>query len=215
MKIVSPSLLAADFCNLGRDVKMLEESSAKWIHFDVMDGVFVPNISFGIPVLESVRKNTSLFLDVHLMITEPEKYIQQFSRAGADLITFHVEATSKTEQIIKEIHSLGKKAGISIKPNTDIDTILPFLKDIDLVLIMSVEPGFGGQKFIESTLQKTAELDRIRKEKGFNFLLEMDGGISFDNAGNVFGSGCDVIVAGSAVFKAADPVREISKILEA
>lgn len=215
MKIVAPSILSADFGNLERDVRMLDASRAEWIHFDVMDGVFVPNISFGFPVLEAVRRASDKFLDAHLMICDPIRYIERFAQAGADCITFHYEAAGDVRACIEAIRTAGVKAGISIKPATPPQAIAQFLPDVDLVLVMSVEPGFGGQSFIPASLDKVAELKRMREQCGGNYVIQIDGGISAKNAGEIFAAGADVLVAGSSVFNAADPQAEIAKMLEA
>mgnify|MGYP001145354898 CR=1 FL=1 len=204
-RIVSPSILSADFGNLERDIRMIDRSAAEWIHVDVMDGVFVPNISFGFPVMKPLRRATRKVLDVHLMITEPERYLRRFVEAGADFVTFHHEATREA----------GAKVGISIKPATPPEALGDLLPEIDMALVMSVEPGFGGQSFIPESLDKIRALDRMRREAGLGFLIEVDGGISASNAGEVFAAGADAVVAGSAVFGAADPEAEILKILEA
>lgn len=214
-RIISPSMLSADFGNLERDTKMIDRSAAEWVHIDVMDGVFVPNISFGFPVMKPIRRATSKVLDVHLMIVEPERYVEKFVVAGADFVTFHHEATANPEACISVIKGAGAKAGISIKPKTEVAVLNGLLDKVDMVLVMSVEPGFGGQSFIPSALDKIRELDKIRKEQGLNYLIEVDGGISAANAGEVFESGADVLVAGSAVFGAEDPEQEIIKMLEA
>lgn len=208
-------MLSADFGNLERDTKMIDRSAAQWVHVDIMDGVFVPNISFGFPVMKSIRKATTKPLDVHLMIVEPEKYVHRFVEAGADYVTFHVEATRQADKCIDEIHSAGAKAGVSIKPATPVGVLRELLHKVDLVLVMSVEPGFGGQSFIPSSLDKVRELKALREELGLNFLIEIDGGVSAKNAGEVFNAGVDATVAGNAVFSAADPEAEIVKILEA
>lgn len=215
MRIISPSILAADFGNLGRDVAMLNESRAEWIHFDVMDGVFVPNISFGFPVLQSVRSATEKVLDVHLMIVDPIRYVKRFAEAGADIITFHYEATENPRECIAAIREAGAKVGISIKPATDVSVLGELLKEIDMVLVMSVEPGFGGQSFIGSSLDKISRLKGMILESGADCLIEVDGGISERNAASIFAAGADVLVAGSSVFKAAEPESEILKMLEA
>ena len=215
MRIISPSILAADFGNLGRDVAMLNESRAEWIHFDVMDGVFVPNISFGFPVLQSVRSATEKVLDVHLMIVDPIRYVKRFAEAGADIITFHYEATENPRECIAAIREAGARVGISIKPATDVSVLGELLKEIDMVLVMSVEPGFGGQSFIESSLDKISRLKGMILESGADCLIEVDGGISERNAASIFAAGADVLVAGSSVFKAAEPEPEILKMLEA
>lgn len=215
MRIISPSILAADFGNLGRDVAMLNESRAEWIHFDVMDGVFVPNISFGFPVLQSVRSATEKVLDVHLMIDDPIRYVKRFAEAGADIITFHYEATENPRECIAAIREAGARVGISIKPATDVSVLGELLKEIDMVLVMSVEPGFGGQSFIESSLDKISRLKGMILESGADCLIEVDGGISERNAASIFAAGADVLVAGSSVFKAAEPESEILKMLEA
>lgn len=214
-RIISPSMLSADFGNLERDTKMIDRSAAEWVHIDVMDGVFVPNISFGFPVMKSIRKATTKVLDVHLMIVEPEKYVKRFVEAGADYVTFHYEATENIDLCIDEIRKAGAKVGISIKPKTETNVLKDIISKVDLVLVMSVEPGFGGQSFIDGSLDKIRELSAMRQELGAKFLIEVDGGISSKNAGEVFAAGAEAVVAGSAVFGAADPEAEIVKMLEA
>ena len=214
-RIISPSMLSADFGNLERDTKMIDRSAAEWVHIDVMDGVFVPNISFGFPVMKPIRKATNKVLDVHLMIVEPEKYVRRFVEAGADYVTFHYEATDDIEGCIKAIREAGAKVGISIKPATDAAVLTDILSKVDLVLVMSVEPGFGGQSFIEGSLDKIRELAKMRQEQGLDFIIEVDGGISAKNAAEVFNAGAEALVAGSAVFGAADPEAEIVNMLKA
>lgn len=214
MRIISPSILAADFGQLDRDVEMINQSEAQWVHFDVMDGVFVPNISFGFPILEAVRKKTEKILDIHLMITSPERYIERFAKAGADIITIHLEATQDAEKAIEMIHACGKKAGISIKPGTDPNLVMHLLEKLDLILVMSVEPGFGGQKFIPESLEKVRRIREEIDRRGIGCLIEIDGGVSSENSAQAFSSGVDAIVAGSAVFKAEDPKQEIITMLE-
>ena len=208
-------MLSADFGNLERDTKMIDRSAAEWVHIDVMDGVFVPNISFGFPVMKPIRKATNKVLDVHLMIVEPEKYVKRFVDAGADYVTFHYEATEHIDLCIDEIRKAGAKVGISIKPKTEANVLKDILAKVDLVLVMSVEPGFGGQSFIDGSLDKIRELAAMREQMGLDFLIEVDGGISSKNAGDVFAAGAEAVVAGSAVFGAADPEAEIVKMLEA
>ena len=214
-RIVSPSMLSADFGHLERDTKMIDRSAAEWVHIDVMDGVFVPNISFGFPVLKAITKATNKFMDVHLMIVEPERYVARFAEAGADLVTFHTEATDKVEEGIELIRKAGAKVGVSIKPKTPIEVLEPILDKIDLVLIMSVEPGFGGQSFIEGSTEKVAALRKMIDSRGLDVMIEIDGGVSRHNAAELYNAGCNALVAGSAVFKAADPEAEIVAMLEA
>ena len=214
-RIISPSMLSADFGNLERDTQMIDRSEAQWVHIDVMDGVFVPNISFGFPVMKPIRKATNKVLDVHLMIVEPEKYVRRFVEAGSDYVTFHYEATECIDKCIDEIHSAGAKAGISIKPATPASVLKDILPKVELVLVMSVEPGFGGQSFMPNSLDKVRELKALREQMGLNFIIEIDGGISAKNACEVFDAGVDAVVAGSAVFGAPDPEAEIVKILNA
>jgi len=199
--ILAPSILSADFMNLGRDIAETVEAGSEYIHFDVMDGQFVPNISFGIPVLASVRKGTDAFIDAHLMIVEPEKYVTAFVEAGADMVTFHYEATNKIEETIRMIHDAGAKAGLVIKPCTMAEEIFPYLDQIEMVLVMSVEPGFGGQKFMPESLNKIRAIRAEADLKGYDLDIEIDGGISAKNAAQVVQAGANVLVAGSAVFK--------------
>lgn len=214
-RIVSPSMLSADFGHLERDTKMIDRSAAEWVHIDVMDGVFVPNISFGFPVLKAITDATEKFMDVHLMIVEPEKYVERFAKAGADLVTFHLEATDNVARCIELIRQSGAKVGISIKPATPVEALDEWLPLVDLVLVMSVEPGFGGQSFIEGSTEKVASLRQRIDERGLDVIIEIDGGVSRKNAGELYAAGCDALVAGSAVFKAADPEAEILEILNA
>ena len=215
MRVVAPSILSADFGNLERDIKMVDRSAAEWVHVDVMDGVFVPNISFGFPIMKPVRKATQKVVDVHLMIVEPEKYVKRFVEAGADYVTFHHEACTDPRATIAEIKAAGAKAGVSIKPTTSAEAIFDYLGELDMVLVMSVEPGFGGQSFMPDSLDKVRVLRKEIDEKGYNCLIEIDGGISAKNAREVFDAGVDVIVAGSSVFGAEDQEQAIIDILNA
>ena len=215
MRVVAPSILSADFGNLERDIKMVDRSAAEWVHVDVMDGVFVPNISFGFPIMKPVRKATQKVVDVHLMIVEPEKYVKRFVEAGADYVTFHHEACADPRATIAEIKAVGAKAGVSIKPATSAEAIFDYLGELDMVLVMSVEPGFGGQSFMPDSLDKVRILRKEIDEKGYSCLIEIDGGISAKNAREVFDAGVDVIVAGSSVFGAEDQEQAIIDILNA
>ena len=199
--ILAPSILAADFSILGKQIATTEKYGAQYLHIDVMDGRFVPSISFGLPVVSTIRPVSKQFFDVHLMIEEPERYIKQFAEAGADGITFHVEATENPRKVIDEIHKLGKKAGISLKPGTPLEEIYPYLKDVDLVLVMSVEPGFGGQTFMKDAYKRIETLRKYLDEHELkDVVLEVDGGIGKKNVKDVIKSGATAIVAGSAVF---------------
>ncbi len=206
---VSPSMLSGDFSKFGEEVKRISDCGADMLHFDIMDGLFVPNITFGAPVLKSVRKYSQIFFDVHLMIDEPLKYIEDFVSAGADMITFHIECKSDTKETIKKIKSFGVKAGLSVKPGTPVEAILPYLDDLDNVLIMTVEPGFGGQKFMSDMIEKIEYISKVIKEKNRDIFLQVDGGINRETVLSVVKAGANLIVAGSAVFNAHDPAEEI------
>ena len=213
-RIIAPSVLSADFGNLERDIKMLDRSQAEWVHIDVMDGRFVPNISFGFPVMKPIRKATKKSLDVHLMIDEPEKYVARFVEAGADYVTFHYEATEKIEECIELIRKAGAKVGISIKPGTEPSVLDALLAKIDLVLVMSVEPGFGGQKFMPSSIEKCEYLTAKKRELGLEeLIIEVDGGISAANSRLLFDAGAEALVAGSSVFGAESPEQAIIDML--
>lgn len=203
-KLIAPSILSADFSRLGEEIKAVEKAGADWIHVDVMDGHFVPNITIGPLIVEAARKVTGLPLDVHLMIEQPERYLKDFVSAGASSVTVHQEAVTDLERSMSLIHELGANAGVSINPATPVETIVDILQLADLVLVMTVNPGFGGQKFMESCLKKISKLREIRQEKKLEFLIEADGGISKNNARLLSQNGCDIFVAGSAIFKSPD-----------
>ena len=200
-RILAPSILSADFKSLGEQLKTTEEAGAEYIHFDVMDGMFVPSISFGMPVLSSIRGFTAQVLDVHLMVTEPVRYVKEFAECGADIITVHLEACEDLQATLDEIHASGVKAGISIKPKTPVETLAPYLDQAEMFLIMSVEPGFGGQAFIPESLDRIRELRKLLDEKGLTTDIEVDGGIYHSNVAEVLKAGANVIVSGSGVFK--------------
>ncbi|HUM97368.1 MAG TPA: ribulose-phosphate 3-epimerase [Chitinophagaceae bacterium] len=212
MPLIAPSLLSANFLNLQSDCAMLNESDADWYHLDVMDGRFVPNISFGSMIVEYFRKATSKVCDVHLMIEEPEKYAEQFKNAGADHLSVHIEACRHLHRNIQQIKSLGMKAGVAINPHTPVSELSDVLGDIDLVCMMSVNPGFGGQKFIEHTLTKIKQLRTLINERNLNVFIEIDGGVTLENASSIVAAGADVLVAGNTVFKSANPKDTISKL---
>ena len=212
MPIIAPSLLAANFLELGNACTMLNESEAEWFHLDVMDGSFVPNISFGLPIIEQIRKATTKVCDVHLMIVSPEKYITAFKKAGADILTVHFEACPELASTLAQIKAEGMKAGVAINPNTDAEVLAPFIKEIDLVCVMSVFPGFGGQKFIETTYEKVVALKEIITQAGASTLIEIDGGVDANNAAALTKAGADILVAGTTVFKAADPIAMIASL---
>jgi len=207
--LIAPSMLASDFGNLKSEINMVNESKADWFHLDIMDGVFVPNISFGMPVIQSIKKVAKKTLDVHLMIINPDKYIKKFKEIGADILTVHFEACTHLHRTIHAIKKEGMKAGVALNPHTSIQTLSNLLNDLDLVCIMSVNPGFGGQSFIENTYQKIKMLKNLREETGSNFLIEIDGGVNLDNARKILDVGADVLVAGNSIFKSKNPEETI------
>ena len=214
MTIVSPSLLAADFLHLDSDIEMINRSEAEWLHLDVMDGVFVPNISFGFPVLEAVASKCKKALDVHFMIVHPEQYIKQTAKLGAMMMNVHYEACTHLHRTIQEIHDAGMKAGVTLNPATPVSMLEDIIQDVDMVLLMSVNPGFGGQKFIENTIDKVKRLRKLIEEKGSKALIEVDGGVQGETAPRLVAAGVDVLVSGSYVFKSATPEAVIHSLRE-
>ena len=210
--LIAPSVLAADFGNLQRDIEMINESSADWFHIDIMDGVFVPNISFGMPVPKEIKKHASKTLDVHLMIVNPDQYIETFAKLGADILTVHYEACTHLHRTIQAIKATGMKAGVALNPHTSINNLKDTIKDIDLVCLMSVNPGFGGQSFIENTFDKVKELKTLINNKNPNCKIEIDGGVTNMNASKLVNNGADILVAGSYVFKSKDPIQTIDNL---
>ena len=212
MAIVAPSFLASNFLRLEEECNMVNSSEAEWFHLDVMDGVFVPNISFGLPVIEQIRTTTKKICDVHLMIVEPGKYAAAFKKAGADVLTVHIEACPNLHRNIQQIKELGMKAGVAVNPHTPVSLLADILHDIDVVNLMSVNPGFGGQKFIPYTLHKIREVKQMILERGLHTLIEIDGGVTLENAAEIVAAGADVLVAGSCVFNAKEPLSVITEL---
>jgi ribulose-phosphate 3-epimerase len=210
--IIAPSILSADFANLQRDVEMINNSEADWFHVDVMDGMFVPNISFGFPVIKAIKKHAAKPLDVHLMINDPDRYLQLFKESGADILTVHLEACNHLHRTVQAIKALGMKAGVAINPHTSVNLLIDIIEDIDLVCVMSVNPGFGGQKFIENTYYKIVDLREIIRAKKSKALIEIDGGVDMNNYKKLIDTGANVLVAGNTVFSSKDPVHTISEL---
>ena len=210
--IIAPSVLAADFANLQRDSEMLNTSEADWFHIDIMDGVFVPNISFGMPVMGAINKHAKKPLDVHLMIVQPERYLEEFRNLGAEILTVHYEACPHLHRTLQQIKGLGAKAGVALNPHTPVNLLESIIQDIDMVCLMSVNPGFGGQKFIEATYDKVKALKAIITKVGASTLIEIDGGVNANNAPLLLDAGADVLVAGSFVFNSSDPIQTIKEL---
>ena len=212
--LIAPSVLAADFSNLQRDIEMINESDADWFHIDIMDGVFVPNISFGMPVLRDIKKHAKKTLDVHLMIVNPDQYIETFSELGANILTVHLEACTHMHRTIQAIKATGMKAGIALNPHSSVNQLKDVIKDIDVVCLMSVNPGFGGQSFIENTFEKVKELKDLIQSTGSECQIEIDGGVTNKNAKKLVQAGANILVAGSYVFKSSNPTKTISKLIK-
>jgi ribulose-phosphate 3-epimerase len=212
MPIIAPSVLSADFGNLQRDVEMINNSKADWIHIDVMEGVFVPNISFGMPITAAIKKHAQKTMDVHLMIVQPERYIKDFKKVGADILTVHYEASTHLHRTVQEIKAEGMKAGVSLNPHTPVHLLKDMIKDLDLVLIMSVNPGFGGQSFIEQSVEKVKELRAMITEAGSDCIIEVDGGVNMETGARLVAAGADALVAGSFVFKSDNPSQTIANL---
>lgn len=212
MPLIAPSMLSADFLNLGADIEMINKSEADWFHLDVMDGKFVPNISYGMPIIAQMKKTATKTFDVHLMVEQPERYLEDFKKAGADYLTVHYETGYHLHRTLTSIRALGMKAGLAINPHTPVDMVADILHEIDLLLVMSINPGFGGQKFLPLTYNKIRRAKELITLAGSNTLIEIDGGVTLENAGDILDAGADVLVAGNTVFAAADPTDMIRKL---
>lgn len=212
MALIAPSMLSANFLHLEKDIEMINNSEADWFHLDVMDGRFVPNISFGIPVIQAMKRATKKVCDVHLMIEQPEHYVEAFHKAGADVLSVHIEASLHLHRTLQHIKSLGMKAGVAVNPHTAINQLEAIVKDVDVFCLMSVNPGFGGQKFIPQTIDKIKALKQLILQSGSSALIEIDGGVTLDNAASIIAAGADVLVAGNTVFSAADPKAAIAAL---
>ncbi|MFI3268440.1 MAG: ribulose-phosphate 3-epimerase [Rikenellaceae bacterium] len=212
-RIVSPSFLSADYLNLGQEVEWLNKSEAEWFHLDVMDGIFVPNITFGFPIIKAIRKRTNKVLDAHLMIVEPEKYIKTFALSGVDFLTIHIESTSDIVGALKKIREYGMKAGVAIKPDTPVSVVELLLDYVDMILVMSVYPGFPAQEFIPESIERIAQVRQMIDAKNADILIQVDGGVSINNARELFDAGCNVLVAGNAIFNSENPTETINKLL--
>ena len=212
MALIAPSMLSANFLHLEKDIDMINNSEADWFHLDVMDGRFVPNISFGIPVIQAMKRATKKVCDVHLMIEQPEHYVEAFHKAGADVLSVHIEASLHLHRTLQHIKSLGMKAGVAVNPHTAINQLEAIVQDVDVFCLMSVNPGFGGQKFIQQTIDKIKALKQLILQSGSSALIEIDGGVTLDNAASIIAAGADVLVAGNTVFSAADPKAAIAAL---
>ena len=212
MQLIAPSILASDFANLQSEIEMINQSEADWIHVDIMDGVFVPNISFGFPVIKALKKFAKKPLDVHLMIVDPDRYVTAFKEVGADILTVHLEACTHLHRSIQNIKNNGMKAGVAINPHTNVELLRDCIADIDLVCLMSVNPGFGGQKFIPQTIEKIKQLKTMCVQKNLKTYIEIDGGVTLDNADSIIKAGANVLVAGNTVFKASNPINAIAEL---
>ena len=210
--LISPSFLSADFTNLEKEISLMNNSEADWFHLDIMDGVFVPNITFGMPVIKQIKKHAQKPLDVHLMIVQPERYLEAFKNAGADILTVHYEACTHLHRTVQQIKSLEMKAGVSLNPHTPVHLLEDIITEVDMILLMSVNPGFGGQKFIENTYKKIKQLKQLKAKNNANFLIEIDGGVDASNAKTLINTGADVLVAGSFVFGSENPLATVSKL---